>query len=89
MRRPRGISGDVDAETAARIAHSLLAVRMVRGSLLLLFLVVVLAGVMTKHWPTGVAVGAAVAVALQAARVVVTVRRYRHTAPGRAQRTER
>jgi hypothetical protein len=80
MLRPRGIPHDVDAETTNRIERTFLAVRIVRGSLLLLFLVVCLGAIVARPWPAGVTVAVALAAALQAARLTMSVRRYLHAA---------
>ena len=75
MRRPRGIAGDLDAETSVRVERTFLAVRVVRGSLLLLFLVVAAVAVELKGWPHGVTVAVAVAAALLTGRLSADVRR--------------
>jgi hypothetical protein len=79
MLRPEGGSSPADVETTNRIARSFLAVRIVRGSLLVLFFSLVLGAVVAEQWPTGVTVTVAVAVGLQVARLALNVRRYRQT----------
>jgi hypothetical protein len=75
MRRPRGIPADLDDRTTARVAATLLVVRIVRGGLLVLFLVLSAVGVEARGWPHLVAAAVAVAAVLLAARVVGDVRR--------------
>lgn len=77
QREPYGL----DAESADRVVRSLLVVRIVRGSLLLVFLVVALIGVEAKHWPTPAAVAVVLALLAQAASLAASCRRY-----GRARR---
>jgi len=84
MRRPRGISADLDAATAARIAGTLLVVRVVRGVLLALALAGAAVGVEARGWPHAVTAVLAAAAVLLAARVVADVRRL---AAARRQRT--
>ena len=66
----------MDPESAGRVEQSLLVVRIVRGSLLAVFLAIALAGVESKDWPGGVALGVAVVLGLQVGMVGMTVRRY-------------
>jgi hypothetical protein len=47
---PRGIPEDVDDETYGRIARSFYVVRMVRYSLLVVFLLIFLVGFELKGW---------------------------------------
>jgi hypothetical protein len=70
----------MDAATANRIQHTFLAVRIVRGSLMLTFLMIALGAVVAKHWPAGVTVAVGLAVALQGARLTASLRRYLRTA---------
>ena len=58
-----------------RVERSFLIVRLVRGSLLLLFLTLALLAVEIKHWPTGVAVAIGLALMLQAGLLAVRFRR--------------
>jgi hypothetical protein len=51
----QGIPADVDAETHLRIARTFFVFRMVRGGLLLAFLVAILMLVDAKGWPHTVA----------------------------------
>lgn len=67
---------DLDAATSQRVLRTFLAVRIVRGSLFLLFLAVALVGVEIRAWPRGVAVVIAFAALVQAAALVVWCRRY-------------
>jgi len=76
MLRPRRIPHDVDAKTTNQIARTFLVVRIVRGSLMLLFLTIALGAVVVKQWPAGVSVAVAFTVALQAARLAGSVRDY-------------
>jgi len=76
MLRPRRIPHDVDAKTTNQIARTFLVVRIVRGSLMLLFLTIALGAVVAKQWPAGVSVAVAFTVALQAARLAGSVRDY-------------
>ena len=80
MRWPRGIPADLDPGTTARVERSFLVVRVVRGSLLVLFLVVAATAVQLKGWPYGVTIGLVLAAVLLAARLVADVRRL--SAPG-------
>ena len=73
---PRGTPDGLDAGTTRRIARTFLIVRIVRGSLLLLFLAIALVGVEVKKWPTGVAVAIALVMLLQAGALVASYRRY-------------
>jgi hypothetical protein len=77
MRRPRGIPADLDAGTSARIEHTFLVVRIVRGSLLALFLAAACFGVEAKGWPHGATIVLAAAALLLTGRVVADVRRLR------------
>lgn len=76
MVRPQGIPADLDAEATQRIARTFLVVRLVRGSLVLLFLVIALVGVVAKGWPTGVAVAIAATLVVQVGRLAASWRRY-------------
>ncbi len=73
---PRSIPEGLDADTTRRIARTFLVVRIVRGSLLLLFLAIALVGVELKNWPTGVSVAIALAMLLQAGAMVGAYRMY-------------
>jgi hypothetical protein len=81
--RPRGIPADLDADAAEGIARTFLVVRIVRGSLLLVFLAVALVAVLGKGWPGGVALAIALTMLLQAGRVGASVSRYVRSARGR------
>lgn len=76
---PRGIPKDLDAETTERIVRSFLVVRIVRGSLLLVFLALALVGVEANGWPSGVAVAVGLALLAQAAVLAANCRRYAQT----------
>jgi hypothetical protein len=73
---PRGIPEGLDADTTRRIARTFLVVRIVRGSLLLLFLAIAMVGVELKNWPTGVTVAIALAMLLQAGAMAGAYRMY-------------
>jgi hypothetical protein len=73
---PSGISHGLDADTTRRIARTFLVVRIVRGSLLLLFLAIALVAVEVRNWPPSVALGIALAMLLQAGALVGGYRRY-------------
>jgi hypothetical protein len=76
MVRSRGIPHDLDAQTTDQIKRTFLVVRIVRGSLLLAFLLIAAGAVMAKHWPVGVAVALLLTATLQAARVTTSLREY-------------
>ena len=46
----------LDPDSADRVARSFLVVRVVRGSLVLLFLVLAAVGVLWRGWPTAYAI---------------------------------
>ena len=77
----RGVPVGLDADSARRVERTFLAVRIVRGSLLLIFLVVALVGVEVRDWPTGVTVAIVVMLLLQAGTLASCVRRYRACSP--------
>ena len=77
MRRPRGISADLDDGTTARVAGTFLVVRIVRGGLLVVFLAAAAVGVEARGWPHAVTVVVALVAALLVARLVADVRRLR------------
>jgi hypothetical protein len=77
---PRGVPDGLDPDTTRRVVRTFLVVRIVRGSLLLLFLAIALLAVELKGWPRGVTVALALAMAVQAGALVAWCRRY-----GRAQ----
>lgn len=74
---PRGVPVGLDADSARRVERSFLVVRIVRGSLLLVFLALAVVAVQVRDWPTGVAVAVAVTLLLQAGALMSCVRRYR------------
>ena len=78
---PRGVPVGLDADSARRVERTFLAVRIVRGSLLLIFLAVALVAVEVRDWPTGVTVAIAVTLLLQAGTLASRVRRYRACSP--------
>jgi hypothetical protein len=84
--RPRGIPEDLDADTTRRIARTFLVVRVVRGSLLLLFLAIALVAVEVKGWPRGISVAIALTMLLQTGALWASYRRYAriaaHPSPG-------
>jgi len=73
---PPGMSHGLDADTTRRLARSFLVVRVVRGSLLLLFLAIALVAVEVKDWPPAVALGITLMMLLQAGALVAGYRRY-------------
>jgi hypothetical protein len=79
-----GVPDGLDADTSRRLLRSLLVVRLVRGSLLLLFLALALVGVEVRGWPAGVAVALAVAMLVQAAALMTWWRRYRRSGSSHA-----
>jgi hypothetical protein len=81
---PRRVPRDLEAETSQRIVRTFLVVRIVRGSLLMLFLVVALVGVEVRDWPTGVAIGIALAIVVQAGALAVWGQRYARSGSGPA-----
>ena len=74
---PRGVPFGLDPDSAMRVERSFLVVRIVRASLLLLFLALALLAVELKDWPTGVTVAIAVALMLQAGTLASRLRRLR------------
>lgn len=75
MVRVRDFPGDPDP--MQRLVRSFLVVRMVKGSLLLVFLAVALVGVELRNWPRAVSVAIAVAMLLQVGALVAAWRRAR------------
>jgi hypothetical protein len=73
---PRGIPDDLDAATTRRIVRTFLVVRIVRGSLLLVFLAISLVAVELKGWPQGVTAAIALAMLVQAGALGAWSRRY-------------
>jgi hypothetical protein len=71
----RGVPVGLDADSAMRVERSFLVVRIVRGSLLLLVLVLGLLAVELKDWPMGVSVAIALALMLQAGTLASSLRR--------------
>jgi membrane protein YdbS with pleckstrin-like domain len=78
---PDGLDG-LDAETSRRILRTFLVVRIVRGSLLLLFLVVAMVGVEARGWPTGVTAVIALAMVVQVGALVHWCARYARSREG-------
>lgn len=79
---PRRGPYGLDPDSARRVERSFLLVRIVRGSLLLLFLALALLAVELKGWPTGVAVAIAVALIWQAGTLAARLRRLHAIRPG-------
>lgn len=79
---PPGVPDGLDADTSRRILRSFLVVRIVRGSLLLLFLAIALVGVESRGWPSGVAVAIVLAMIVQAGVLVTWCRRFGSTGSG-------
>ena len=72
MVRARDFPGDHDAMRG--VAQSFLVVRLVKGSLLLIFLAVALVGVELRNWPRVVSVAIALAMLLQISALVAAWR---------------
>jgi hypothetical protein len=79
---PRCVPDGLEADTRQRILRTFLVVRIVRGSLLLLFLAVAIVGVEARDWPTAVAIAIALAIVVQAGALVVWCRRYARSGEG-------
>lgn len=77
MDRRRIASYDLDADTTQRVERSFLVVRVVRGSLLLLFLAFALVAVELRNWPRDVAVAIAVTMLIQTGTLAASIRRSR------------
>ena len=73
---PRRLPDGADANTTQQIMRTFLVVRIVRGSLLLLFLAIAWVGVEVKDWPSGVSVAITLAMLVQAGALVAWCRRY-------------
>ena len=71
----RHVPDGLDADASRRVLRSFLVVRIVRGTVLLLFLAVALVGVEVRGWPQGVAVAVGLAMLAQAAALVAWLRR--------------
>jgi hypothetical protein len=71
----RPVPDQVDADATARMTQSFVIVRVVRGSLLLVFLALAVLGVVHRGWPNGVAVALALAMVLQTGALAANVRR--------------
>jgi hypothetical protein len=80
--RRHALPGDIDAESARRLARSFLVVRLLRGAGLLLFLALAAVGVVAKGWPRGVLVAVLLALVLQAVAMLAAWRRYRRAVGG-------
>lgn len=78
----RGIPDGLDASTTQRILRTFLVVRIVRGSLLLLFLAIALVGIEAEDWPTGVMVAIVLAMLVQAGALVALCRRHASAGKG-------
>lgn len=74
--QPPDISHGFEDDTARRVARSFLAVRIVRGLLLLLLLAIALVAVEIKDWRPGVALAIALTMLLQAGALLARYRRY-------------
>ena len=70
----RELADGLDADTRRRLVRSFLLVRIVRGTVLLLFLAVALVGVEANDWPDGIAVAIVLAMLVQAATLGVWCR---------------
>ena len=64
---PPSAPAGLDQDAADRNERSFLALRIVRGAVLLLFWAVALVGVTVGHWPTAAAIVVLLAAAAQAA----------------------
>ena len=73
------------ATPTPEVERSFAVVRVVRGSLLLLAVVLACVGVEAKGWPHGVTLALAVVAVLLAGRLVADVRRIRASGPGAQQ----
>lgn len=78
----REVPDGLDADTTRRVLRTFLVVRIVRGSLVLLFMVIALVGVELRGWPSGLAIAITVAMVVQAGALVAWCRRY--SSAGRA-----
>lgn len=79
---PRGVPDGLDADTGQRVLRTFLLVRIVRGSLLLLFLAIALLGVELRGWPAGVTIAIALAMVVQAGALAVWCRRFASAGKG-------
>jgi hypothetical protein len=82
--KPSGVPDGLGPATSQRVLRSFLLVRMVRGSLLLVFLALAVVGVEIRDWPSGVTIAIVMAMLVQAGALVVTWRRF--AADGHASR---
>jgi len=82
---PRGLPDGADAITTQQILRTFLVVRIVRGSLLLLFLAIAWVGVEVEDWPSGVSVAITLAMLVQAGALVAWCRRYLSASNGSRQ----
>jgi hypothetical protein len=71
-----GVPDGLGPDTSQRVLRSFLLVRMVRGSLILVFLALAVVGVEVRDWPSGVAIAIVIAMLVQAGALVVTWRRF-------------
>lgn len=78
----RDVPDGLDVETSRRILRTFLVVRIVRGSLLLLFLVVAMVGVEARRWPTAVAAGIALAMVVQVGALTIWCTRHARSGDG-------
>ena len=72
----RGIPDGLDADTNQRVLRTFLLVRIVRGTLLLIFLAIAGVGVEVRGWPSAVTIAMALAAVTQAGALVAWCRRY-------------
>jgi hypothetical protein len=77
---PQGIPTDVDAVTHQRIARTFLVVRLVKGGLLLVFLLAFLVAIELKGWPWEAAALVSARIVLDVGILVTSWRRYKLTA---------
>jgi hypothetical protein len=78
----RGLPDGLDADTSQRVRRTFLLVRIVRGSLLLLFLAIAGVGVEVRGWPSAVTVAIVLAMVVQTAALVVWCRQYASAGKG-------
>lgn len=81
MMHPRGIQPEPGSDAWQQVGRSFLVVRIVRGSLLVVFLGIALVGVESKGWPTGVAVAVGAVLLLQLGSLASSVRTFARLSP--------